>query len=100
MISQSFGGGLIVEAAQPGVIILCDNIFQEAVALGMVEELVLALISDGGGAAGDGFGEAATEALDHAVCLWAEGSVRRSTVFTQRFAKLDRQFIPYLSTVF
>ena len=73
-IEEEFCGGSIVEAFEPGSIVVGNEGMEECAALGVGVELVLALVPDRRGPSGDGFGEAAVEALDEAVGLRPEGS--------------------------
>lgn len=47
MISQEFGGGVIVEATKAGAIVLEDDVHEEGIAFGVTEELVFALVAHG-----------------------------------------------------
>ena len=72
-VSDDFGGGLIVEASQSGSIIVVDECEDEGVSLVLGGEAVFSGISAVGWFGGDGFAEAAIEALDHAVGLGMVG---------------------------
>jgi hypothetical protein len=72
-VVEAFGGGLIAEASQSGSIVVVDEGVDEGVALGVVVEAVAAEVGLRSRMGVEGFGEAAVEALGHAVGLRAVG---------------------------
>jgi hypothetical protein len=71
-IGEEFRGCLVVEAFEPRLVVSVDDVVEEGIAVGVGEELVLSLVPGGSGPAGDGLGEPAVEAFDHAVGLGME----------------------------
>ena len=71
--SEEFGGRVVIEAVQAGVVVIGDEGVEVGIAFGMVEEAAMV-----GGAvlrhAVEVVAEAAVEALDHAVGLRPEGA--------------------------
>src|SRR5580692_8487309 len=71
-ISQGLGGCLVVEASQPGVIVVVDEVEEIGVSFGMIDKAPVV----GGPVlrqAAKMLAEAAVEAFDHAVGLRVEG---------------------------
>src|SRR5262249_53906421 len=66
-LASASAWGLIGEASQSGLIVCVDDGVDEGVALGVVIKAVFAEIGGSSGVVSDSLGEAAVEALDHAV---------------------------------